>query len=253
MLELIRTAVTAEAFPALAVVTVLGALVRGFSGFGSAMIFVPVASALTSPQTAVVLLLLTDALVTLPMVVPAARRCVWREVLPLAGGALLTVPLGVHLLLVVDPVPMRWAICLLILVLVALLVSGWRWSRPPSRLRTALVGGVSGVTGGMTGLAGPPVILFWMAGHGGPATIRANIIVFFALTGLFNFVAYLVGGLLTAERVAGGLALIPIYGLALLAGIRLFRFASDRFFRLLAFGLCAFAALAGLPLLDGLF
>lgn len=252
MLELIRQAVTAEAFPALALATAVAALVRGFSGFGSAMIFVPVASAATSPQTAVVLLLMTDALLTLPMVVPAARRCVWREVLPLGAGALATVPLGVYLLLVVDPVPMRWTISILILVLVALLASGWRWSRPPSLARTAVVGGASGLTGGMTGLAGPPVILFWMAGHGGPATIRANIIVFFAMTGLFNFGAYLVGGLLTAERVAAGLALGPVYALALVAGIGLFRFASDRFFRLLAFGLCAFAALSGLPLLDGL-
>ncbi|MDF2094971.1 sulfite exporter TauE/SafE family protein [Aquibaculum arenosum] len=250
MFELIGRAMTADMFPLLAITAALAGLVRGFSGFGSAMILVPVASALTSPQTAVVLLLLTDTLLTVPMVVPAVKRCVWREVLPLAAGAMLTVPLGVHLLIVLDPIVMRWIISTLILVLVALLLSGWRWSRPPSLPRTAVVGGASGLTGGMAGIAGPPVILFWMAGHGGPATIRANIIVFFAMTGLFNLVAYILNGLLTSERVALGIALIPVYALALLIGARLFRFASERFFRLLAFSLCAFAALSGLPLLD---
>src|SRR5699024_9294868 len=140
-------ALRAEAFPVLALTAVLAGLVRGFSGFGSAMVLVPVASALTSPQTAVVLLLFTDTLLTLPMVVPAARRCNWREVLPLAAGALCTVPLGVHLLLILDQTLLRWIISLLILILVALLASGWRWSGRPNLLHTGLVGGASGLTG----------------------------------------------------------------------------------------------------------
>lgn len=253
MFDLIWHALQADAFALLAATAVLAGMVRGFSGFGSAMILVPVASAITSPQTAVVLLLFTDSLLTLPMVVPASRRCNWREVLPLATGALCTVPLGVHLLLVLDQTALRWIISLLILVLVALLASGWRWRRPPSLLRTGLVGGASGLTGGMAGIAGPPVILFWMAGEGGPATIRSNIIVFFAMTGLFNLTAYFLNGLLTPERLAMGLALAPFYALALLMGARAFRFATPGFFRALAFGLCAVAAIGGLPLIDALF
>src|SRR5690625_811679 len=252
MLDLIRQAFAADAFPVLAATAGLAGLVRGFSGFGSAMILVPVASALTTPQTAVVLLLFTDTLLALPLVAAAARRCHWREVLSLAVGALCTVPIGVRLLLVLDPALLRWIISLLILLLVALLASGWRWSRPPSLLHTGLVGGASGLTGGMAGIAGPPVILFWMAGQGQPASIRANIIVFFALTGLFNLAAYFLSGLLTPERVAAGLALAPLYALALLLGARAFGLASPRFFRTLALALCAFAAIAGMPLLEGL-
>ena len=91
-----------------------------------------------------------------------------------------------------------------------------------------------------------------MAGHGGPATIRSNIIVFFAMTGMFNLAAYVLNGLLTPERFATGMALAPLFALSLLLGARAFRLASPQFFRALAFGLCAFAALSGLPLLDGL-
>lgn len=252
MSDLIWQALSAEVFPVLALAAVVADMVRGFSGFGSAMILVPIASALTDPQTAVVLLIFTDTLLTLPMVIPAGRRCLWREILPLAAGALCTVPLGVHLLLVLDQTLLRWIISLLILVLVGLLASGWRWSRPPSLLRTGLVGGASGLTGSMAGIAGPPVILFWMAGHGGPATIRSNIIVFFALTGMFNLIAYILNGLVTQERIAMGIALAPLYAVALLLGARAFRLATPSFFRALAFGLCAFAATSGLPLLDGL-
>jgi len=69
---------------------------------------------------------------------------------------------------------------------------------------------------------------------------------------VFNLVGYVVGGLITAERLALGLALIPAYGLALVLGARLFRYATPGFFRGLAFGLCALAALTSLPLFDGL-
>lgn len=180
------------------------------------------------------------------------RKCAWREVLPLAAGALATVPLGIWLLVVVDPTLMRWIISLLILALVAVLTSGWRWRREPTRPVTDAVGGASGLTGGMTGLGGPPVILFWMAGQDRPATVRANIIVFLTLTGIFNCVGYIVGGLLTQERVAWGLAITPAYGLPLLLGVRLFRFATPRLFRTLAFGLCAAAALTSMPAFGGL-
>jgi uncharacterized protein len=232
----------------LGIAAAVAGLVRGLSGFGSAMIFVPIASALTSPPTAIVLLFVTDTLLTLPMVARASRRCAWREVFPLAAGAACTAPVGVWLLVVVDPTLMRWVISSLILVLVAVLASGWRWRRRPNRPATVAVGGASGLTGGMTGLGGPPVILFWMAGDDQPATVRANIIVFLTFTGAFNLVGYVVSGLITEERVGLGLVLVPAYGLALLLGAWLFRFATPRFFRALAFGLCALAALSGLPL-----
>jgi uncharacterized protein len=252
MLDLIDQVADPATVLWLAIAAAVAGLVRGLSGFGSAMIFVPIAGALTSPSTAVVLLFVTDELLTLPMVVAATKRCSWREVLLLAAGAACTVPVGVWLLVVLDPTLMRWVISSLILVLVAVLASGWRWRRPPSQVSTVAVGGASGLTGGMTGLGGPPVILFWMAGQDGPAQVRANIIVFLTFTGVFNFVGYVVGGLITDERVALGLALTPAYGLALLLGVWLFRFATPRFFRGLALGLCALAALTGMPLFAAL-
>src|SRR5882672_12486218 len=49
-----------ERFAWVAAAAALAGLVRGFSGFGSAMIFVPVASAIYEPRIAVVLLFIFD-------------------------------------------------------------------------------------------------------------------------------------------------------------------------------------------------
>ena len=81
----------------------LAGLVRGFTGFGAAMVYIPIASAVYEPVVAVVTLFIVDAIIQIPLVYRAVHRCRWSEVLPLALGATLTVPVGVYALRVSDP------------------------------------------------------------------------------------------------------------------------------------------------------
>src|SRR3546814_17156243 len=119
-----------ERFLWLAAAAALAGLVRGFSGFGAAMVFVPLAGVVVRPEVAVPLLFVADNLATLHITLPSFRRCCWSEILPLAAGAYLTIPLGVMLLLSVDPEPMRCATPLAILRAVAVLPRGGGGGRP---------------------------------------------------------------------------------------------------------------------------
>ncbi|MFC3675772.1 sulfite exporter TauE/SafE family protein [Ferrovibrio xuzhouensis] len=226
----------------------LAGLVRGFSGFGSGMVFMPIASLLYEPRLAAVWLFVADDIAALTMLPAALRQCVWREVLPLAAGAVLAVPVGVALLVLVDADLMRWAICLVILVAVAVMASGWRYLGRLGLPATLGTGALAGLTAGAAALPGPPVVLLWLGGQGGAVTVRANLIAFFGFTAVASGISYWGGGLLTAEGLVGSLPLVPAYLLFLRFGSRLFARASDRQFRLVALGLCAFAALVGLPL-----
>src|SRR3712207_6580646 len=114
----------------------LAGLARGFSGFGAALIFVPIASAALGPKLAVPLLLVTDGVMTLPMIPSAARRCDWTDVLAMAAGAIVGVPLGAWILTQADPIGIRWGISALILLLLAVLVSGWRYRDRPHLVLT---------------------------------------------------------------------------------------------------------------------
>ncbi len=232
---------------ALATAAALAGLVRGFSGFGSAMVFVPVASAVHSPEAAVVLLFLTDSVISLPLLPPAFRRCAWREVLPLALGAGLLVPAGVEVLLAADAAVMRWAIPLLVLASTGLLASGWRYAGPPSLPATLAVGGLSGLAGGMASLYGPPIVLFWLGGRQDTPTVRANVLAFFGLTTVVSAAVYLAHGMVTRPLVATAAALAPVYGLGILLGARCFRWAPAWAFRGVALALCGLVALLSLP------
>src|SRR5690554_1428512 len=94
---------------AVAAALVAGA-VRGFSGFGSALVLTPSLSALYGPAIAVPISLLMELALAVPFVPPAARLVDWRRIGALCLAAFGAVPLGAWVLLSVDPRPMRWAI-----------------------------------------------------------------------------------------------------------------------------------------------
>lgn len=233
---------------AVVAVTLVAGTVRGMSGFGAAMIYVPVVSALYGPQSAVVSVLLLDGLATLPLTWQARRLWRWREVMPLALGAMLFVPVGAQLLVYADPLSVRWLVSLMILGLIAVLAAGWRYERALPVPVTAAVGGLSGVVGGLAGLPGPLVVLFCLGGRTPIMVLRANLFVFFTLIGLATAASYAVSGLFTPSRLTLGVVMLPLYALALTAGARLARRVREKTFRTVALTLCALAALLGLPL-----
>ena len=57
---------------------------RGFSGFGGALIYMPLIAAIYDPRIAAVTLLLVDFVGSTPFAIPEVRRCTWREVLPIS-------------------------------------------------------------------------------------------------------------------------------------------------------------------------
>jgi hypothetical protein len=216
------------------------------------MVFVPLASAIYEPRTAVVLLFLVDATATAPMLIPAFRQCSWREVAPLAIGATVTVPLGVYILTVAPPDLLRWIIAAAILAAVTALACGWRLRHAPGVPGTLAIGGTAGLTGGMASLSGPPIVLFWLGGQSDAPVIRANIIAFFGLTGAVIGISYWLNELLTSDLLVRALALMPVYALALWAGAAGFRWAPSSQYRRAALAICAVAPVLAIPAWDGL-
>jgi uncharacterized protein len=231
-------------------VAFVAALARGFSGFGAALIFVPIGSAVLGPRLAVPLLLVVDGVMTLGLVPRAVHRCHWRDVLLMLAGSTLGVPIGTAILTHLDRDSMRWAISALTVVLLLLLASGWRYAVRPAPLVTASVGAGAGVLSGAAQVGGPPVVAYWLGGSIDAITVRANLIVYFALSTVLTVVSYVVGGLLSTEVLTYALVTAPLYGLGLWLGSRMFGLTSDVLFRRLCYSLIALSALASLPALD---
>lgn len=236
----------------LLVTAFLAGLARGFSGFGAALILIPVASAIVGPQVAAPLLLVADTAMTLGLIPPAFRRADRREVLTMALGAAIGVPGGVWLLTTLDPVVLRWCLVAGAFSLLALLLSGWRYHGRPRAPLTVLVGAVSGLFSGAAQMGGPPVVAYWLGGAIPRATVRANIVLFFAASTLLSAIGYLTKGLITPGLLILAAATSGPYGAGVWLGSHMFGLASEATFRRLCFAMIAVAAVAGMPALDGL-
>lgn len=223
-------------------------LARGFSGFGGALIFMPAASALVGPALAAPALLLADGVLSLGFLPRAWAQARRRDVALMATGALLGIPLGTLILNHADPLALRWIIAGLAAAMLLLLVSGWRYHRTPRKPATVLVGGISGLFGGLAQLAGPPVVAYWLSGEEAHGTMRASIILFFGATTLFTVVSYAVAGIITLQSLWLAALVAPAYGIGLFAGARAFRLASPETFRRLCFLLIALSVATSLPL-----
>lgn len=234
----------------LAATAFLAGLARGFSGFGAALIFMPLASALVAPQVAAPLLLVVDGVLALGLVPRAWGRADRREVATMSLGALAGIPAGTWLLIRLEPVPLRWAIAALTASFLVLLLSGWRYRGRPAASLTVAVGALAGLFSGVAQAGGPPVVSYWLGGATAAAAVRANIVVYFLISTALSFVSYLAGGLLTGAVIGLALVTAPAYGGGLLLGSRLFGLASEAVFRGICYALIAAAALAGLPIFD---
>ncbi len=68
---------------------------------------------------------------------------------------------------------------LIVLSAVLLLASGWRFSGRPNVATTLAAGGTSGFLNGLSGMAGPPIAFYYLAGDDPAARVRANLTTYF--------------------------------------------------------------------------
>jgi len=248
MPEPVAAALATPGLPWLLLTIGVAGIVRGFSGFGTALIFVPVAGIFLAPQVVVGVIMLTGLVSSSALLPRAWGHADRREVGLLALAALLTVPLGLWLITRLDPVLIRWCVAAIATVTLVALVSGWRFSGRVNRPQLAGIGAAAGGIGGLTGLTGPAVILFYLAGQSAAQTVRANTILFLAALDVVIVANLLVQGAVDWALVSLALVLAVPYVTASLIGQALFDPRHERLYRLVAYAVIALAVLSGLPI-----
>ncbi|UUX48033.1 sulfite exporter TauE/SafE family protein [Nisaea acidiphila] len=217
----------------------LAGLVRGFSGFGAAMISIPLLSLLFGPQTALATLTTMEMPAQIQLLRMSRREADWKQAAPMALGGIAALPLGTWILVSIDQEVLRQAISVIVLALVALLASGYRHNVPRRLGVDVAVGSVAGFLNGSTGLGGPPIIFYLLSGPYAPAAVRANITAFFQIGFVFVVASYFWFGVLTPERMLLGALIAPCYVGGIWFGGKLFYKASERTFRRIAYILLA--------------
>jgi len=249
--DLIPADVSTNAAVAICIIAFISATARGFSGFGSALIFMPLASSMAAPRLVATLLLIIDFVGALPMLRDGWRQADRRATAVIVLGALVGVPVGTWLLTRLDPVTTRWIISTFVAALLLLLLSGWRYRGKDHVALSIGIGALSGFCSGLAQTGGPPIVGYWLGRPVASKIARANIVLFFGASDFFSVVNYAASGLINRNAILFSLLVGPIYAAGIGCGTLLFGRASEAVFRGICYALIAAAVLFGLPILDG--
>ena len=210
---LIPTDISLNAAIAICVIAFVSGTARGFSGFGSALIFMPLASSIAAPRLVAALLLIIDFVAAAPLVPNAWKQADRRATAIMVAGALVGVPIGTYFLSRLDPVTTRWIITGFVAALLLLLLSGWRYRGKDHLALSVGIGGLSGFCSGLAQTGGPPIVGSWLGRPIASRVARANLDRIFGASDLFSLVSYFLTGLITADAVKFSLVVGPVYGI----------------------------------------
>lgn len=217
-------------------------------GFGAGLIAVGFTAAIHPEVKDIAVILL---LINLPIEILVVRRSwakiQWPKVFMICLGVIFGVPLGTWILSIGKPT-MVLTILGGVLVFVGFSFLSipshtrvwWkRWTAPPTGL-------ISGILGGLFGVGGPPVIIYFRLSGVDKDVFRASLMAIFLLIAFVRIPSYIVGGLMTEPRLWSALAVAPavIIG-AFVGGLIHIHLSEEKFKRIVS----AVLVLIGLLLL----
>jgi uncharacterized membrane protein YfcA len=228
-------------------VTLVAGLMRGFAGFGSAMLMAPIFAILFGSAGMVVTVVAIELIVSLQLFPQVRAHADWKTLTPMSIAACAAMPLGVWALASVDKGTIVTAVSAIIVAFVVMMWSGWRYRGRRSAVASAVVGAASGAMMATTSVGGPPVLLYLLSGNDPPKVNRANIVTYYFVTQFLLVAIVLATGVAGWDALLRAVVLFPVMVLGAWAGGRLFHgLASERLYRNVALAILFATGLFGL-------
>jgi uncharacterized protein len=220
---------------AFSVVAVLvGAFIKGYTGFGASMVWVTSLSLVLPPLQVVPMVLMFEVATSIGLLQHVWREVEWRSLGLLLAGTCAATPLGIYALAAVPADAFRIALGLVVFVAAILIWRGFALDRAPGRIATVGVGLLAGFLNGSMAIVGPPVILFYFATPLGVAAGRASMVTYLLGTDSFGTTMFALQGLIGREILWRAACFLPVLLAGVAAGHRQFLGTSPETFKKLA-------------------
>ena len=215
----------------------LAGAVSGLTGFGLALISVPLLLFVYEPRTVIVITAVLSVIINLAVVWDSWRDADQRIVVALLPSALVGVIVGTEVLRTVDPDYIRLGVGIVVVFSALLLLRDVRLPGAGTRWGTVVAGSTSGALSTSTGLAGPPIVLL-LASRGFPKrAFRGSSALYFLAMSLVGLAVLYIRGIFDADHVPLALALIPAAFLGKAIGTAMLKRISEKTFRVVALGI----------------
>jgi uncharacterized membrane protein YfcA len=224
-----------DAALAAAIAITLGAAVcQSLTGFGFALVMVPLLTLAWDVKSAVVTSTVLGTTALLPLLFEARRHVRLATVAALLTGSLLGIPGGILLLDWIDPEALKILVGVTVIA-ASLLVYRVREVRSMRAgvAPAVAVGAVSGVLRASTSMGGPPAVLYLLGAERNLEVFRGTLLAFFFPMSLITIVGLAAVGRITPDVVRTSAIALPAMVVGLVVGAWLRYRVREEAFRLL--------------------
>jgi len=228
----------------------ISAVLQGLTGFGFSILAVPLITLFISPKTAVPVLLIYSMIINIVILYSVRKAVNPKKIWILLAAGIISMPLGTHLLVIMNENLLKVFIGFMILIFGTLLLIGYRKKFANEKRAMIPVGLISGILGGSISISGPPIILFLSNQNADKDTFRGNLAAYFFILNIFTVPVYYFSGLLTKEVWNYSLTFLPGLLIGVIIGNLLSHKIKDDHFRRLT--LILLILMGTLSILSGL-
>ena len=214
-------------------------LIRTLTGFGSALIAIPLLSILFGAKFAIPFIFLYECLIDI-MILGRDRWKVKSEVKqawPFLVTGLIGIPLGTQVLILSSEWLLKVVIGIALIIFSLLLLWNVNLKLKRDRFGSATVGLLGGFLCGSIGMPGPPMALLLGSQGIEKDEFRRLIVIFLTVVDFLTFFYFLWMGLINADMLLQSLKLMPALALGFLAGDYAFGKVDEATFKRLALGI----------------
>lgn len=227
-LEMYVSGLSAHAGPMLCVF--LAAFLQSITGFGLVIVAAPLLMFFYEPKLTIIIMFFLAACGNSTQLLLVWKQVDWRRIEELGCGALVGIPLGLAVFHRLPGGGLKIVVSVTILFM--LCIMEWKRKRfEETRRNTIITGMLAGIMAMTTGMAGPPLVLYFAYTSMPQPVFRATCIGYFFFSNLCSLAALWISGVDLGEAAGEFVYLLPGLACGIALGHRLFRFMPQKLIR----------------------
>lgn len=218
----------------------LAAFLQSVTGFGLVVVAAPLLMFFYDARLTIILMLMLASCGNTLQAVLLKKDANYRIIAELIFGSLLGQPLGyyIHMLFPADSLKIVVSTAVIISLLIMQLS---KVKITECRRNTIICGFLSGVMALTTGMAGPPLAMYFAYTVMEPRVQRATLVSFFCVSNICSVITFMLAGADLSPALAEFKLLLPALGIGIACGHLLFKYVPAQLFRKIIFAILYFA------------
>lgn len=210
----------------------LASFIQGITGFGFALIAVPLLSFFIPELKDITPIIVIYSLLTNIIIAYKSRQNIdFKRIIYLVLFAIIATPIGTYMLICINVKILKIIIGIVITITAFAMLKNFKIRIKNEKISYCLVGILSGFLNGSAGLSGPPVVLFLTNKNVDKDVFRSNLTFFGLATNIFAILLFILQGIINTSVLHFATLYLPALIIGVLLGIKVSAKINEHIFR----------------------